>query len=115
MISASVIVNGHHEGHMLWRALRSAETAIRVAVSKQKSCELVVVLDDPDEVTANVAKSFVGTLQNIRYSVIETQYRDLGLARNAGVRKASGKYVAFLDADDIWGKSWLWLIKRHEM
>jgi glycosyltransferase involved in cell wall biosynthesis len=59
--------------------------------------ELIVVDDGSTDDTAVVLKPFQGRL---RYVYQENAER--GAARNRGLRLASGKYVAFLDSDDLW-------------
>lgn len=61
--------------------------------------EVVVVDDEPSEVTRAVVESF--GLPNVRYVAHETN-KGLAAARNTGVREARGEFVGFLDDDDEW-------------
>lgn len=60
--------------------------------------EVLVVDDGSSDGTAGVAGSFSGTL-DVR--VLRQGNAGPAVARNVGVREASGDLVAFLDADDI--------------
>lgn len=61
--------------------------------------ELIVVDADSEDDTARVAKTFVARDKRIFYFLRE---RDgIASGRNAGIEKARGKYIAFLDADNI--------------
>jgi hypothetical protein len=102
----TAVVNCHNEGALALHALRSAWQAL----SLLPSGELVLVLDAPDAATEGRVDDFLATLtadSNYRARKLVTQYRDLGLARNAACEAATGEYIAFLDADDLWGRSWL--------
>jgi glycosyltransferase involved in cell wall biosynthesis len=59
--------------------------------------EVVVVDDGSTDETADVLRRLG---ERIRY--IPLGHRGLAAARNAGIRAARGRYVAFLDADDLW-------------
>lgn len=59
--------------------------------------ECIVVDDGSTDESARIARSF-GT----RVRVISTPHRGVSCARNTGAAEASGDYIAFLDADDMW-------------
>lgn len=59
--------------------------------------ELIVVDDGSTDSTPQILDSYGNRIQQIRQSNAGP-----AAARNAGVRRASGKYLAFLDADDSW-------------
>lgn len=60
--------------------------------------ELIVVNDGSTDAGPEVVRSFSD--DRIRY--FETPNQGVSAARNFGISRASGKFVAFLDADDRW-------------
>jgi glycosyltransferase involved in cell wall biosynthesis len=61
--------------------------------------EVVVVDDGSIDATAEV----VGSLPDERVRLVRLERnRGLAAARNAGIRAARGRYIAFLDDDDLW-------------
>jgi glycosyltransferase involved in cell wall biosynthesis len=101
----SVVVNAHREGLLLLPSLRSAAASIEQAEKLGLRCELVVALDRPDDLTREMA-AHAGTLVK---SVLNLQldFGDLGESRNSAVKQSRGKYVAFLDGDDLFCSTWL--------
>ena len=59
--------------------------------------EVVVVDDGSTDGTAGVAAAF-GT----QVALIRQPNAGIGAARNAGVERAAGNFLAFLDSDDVW-------------
>jgi len=74
--------------------------------------EIIVVDDGSEDNTAQVLEAFRG---RIRY--LKQTNRGVGAARNAGIRAATGQWVAFLDSDDEWLDTYFadlnGLIQRH--
>ncbi|MWB93808.1 glycosyltransferase [Flavobacterium sp. GA093] len=63
--------------------------------------EMILVDDASTDETVNIIKEFAQTDHRIKLHKLEKNSGN-GFARNFAVQKASGKYIAFLDADDLW-------------
>ena len=65
--------------------------------------ELILVEDCSKDNSAEVLRSLESGLQDARIRVIYKEKNEgAAKARNTGIDAATGKYLAFLDADDIW-------------
>lgn len=73
-----------------------AETINSVLAQDYPSIELVVIDDGSTDGTADIVRNF----PQVKY--FHMPNAGLGAARNNGVRRASGEYLAFIDADDLW-------------
>lgn len=65
--------------------------------------ELLIVIDASKDGTVNVVESYASN-PKIHY-VVNGENLGVAKSRNLGVSIAKGKYIAFLDADDIWMKN----------
>jgi len=87
----SVIIPTYNRGRMLKEAIDS------VLGQDYPHFELVVVDDGSTDATAERLKTYGQDLV-----VIRQPNRGVSAARNAGIAAASGRYIAFLDSDDLW-------------
>lgn len=62
-----------------------------------ENIQLIVVDDGSTDASAQIAQSLDRRVECIRQA-----NAGAAAARNAGIARASGKYLAFLDADDVW-------------
>jgi glycosyltransferase involved in cell wall biosynthesis len=99
----SVVVTSHRESLLIHRTLKSVYDSIERAEQANIPCELIVVLDRSDDET----RRYVDRFPIQRHRTVEVDFGDPGLARNAGAQKATGKYVAYLDGDDLFCPQWL--------
>lgn len=99
----TAVVNLHRERESCVPTLRSLGVAASFAVEQGHDVEILVLLDNADDRTREVARSVLG--DQPRY--VESTAGDLGLARNRAVDEASGTYACFLDGDDLWGFRWI--------
>lgn len=104
-IEVSVILNLHQEGLLSTGTISSVEDAVEHARENGITAEVLCVLDGCDDPTREIAQAAVGRNEN--WEVLIVEEGDLGLSRNAGVRQATGRFVAFIDGDDLWGQEWL--------
>jgi glycosyltransferase involved in cell wall biosynthesis len=90
-------------------AYNASETIINAvkSISSQtyKNWELIIVDDGSKDNTVKVLNTFFKTLsQDEAYKIRLIQQGNQGpsVARNTGIELAKGKYIAFLDSDDVW-------------
>lgn len=89
----SVIVPAYNAAEHIVRCLES------VLSQSVKDCEIIVVDDGSSDGTSEIVAEFSSSsIRLIRF--VENQ--GVAAARNAGIREAKGKYIAFLDSDDEW-------------
>lgn len=87
----SVIIPAYQAERFLARALDS------VLAQTLPPREIIVVNDGSTDGTSHVARQY-----GDRVHLIETANSGVGAARNTGIQYATGRQVAFLDADDVW-------------
>jgi glycosyltransferase involved in cell wall biosynthesis len=102
-MDVTVILNVHGEGLLAGPACASLERAKADAERQGIAVEVVAVLDRPDPQT----REFLAERAPADWRVTTTDFGDAGLARNAGVELAEGRWIAFLDGDDLFGIDWL--------
>ncbi len=87
----SVILPVHNGERLLAESIQS------VLQQDYEPVELIVIDDGSTDGTAQIAAGFA---DQVRYFYQPTS--GAAAARNFGIRKAKGAFIAFIDADDIW-------------
>jgi glycosyltransferase involved in cell wall biosynthesis len=89
----SVVIPTRNRRVVLERTLETALAQTDVVI------EVVVVDDGSDDDTA----AFLGAHDDPRVRLVHHEWpRGVAAARNSGIREATGRWIAFLDDDDLW-------------
>lgn len=78
------------------------ETVASVLAQTDPDWELLLVEDSSTDGTREVLEKLTGRLQDPRIRVIYNDQSGAASARNKGLELAGGRYIAYLDADDLW-------------
>ena len=107
MPAITVIVNLHAEGRLCIPSIVSAQRACARAAEEGHDCEILVVVDRGSAQTLASLEPFASQIR-----VEHCDFGDPGEARNLGVEKAMGEFIAFIDGDDLVGSEWLVIAAR---
>jgi teichuronic acid biosynthesis glycosyltransferase TuaG len=77
-----------------------AESIGSILIQTYTNWELIVVDDGSIDNTKTIVESFSANDKRVKY-IYQVNGRQ-GKARNTGIENSLGKYIAFLDADDLW-------------
>jgi len=95
MSLVSVIIPYYKKKNYIKTALNS------VLNQTYQNFELIVIYDDPDHSDLPLLLEFE-KLDNRIKVLVNKKNLGAGLSRNEGINIAKGKYLAFLDSDDVW-------------
>jgi glycosyltransferase involved in cell wall biosynthesis len=76
------------------------QTLNSVLAQTYQEFEVIVVDDGSSDATSAIVEEFL--TRDARFQLVRQSNAGVGAARNTAIRKARGKYVAPLDADDFW-------------
>lgn len=92
--SVSIIMPSYNTGRFI------SETIESVLAQSYSDWELIIVDDCSNDNTDDVVSQYL-TDKRIRYIKNETN-SGAAVSRNRALREAKGKWIAFLDSDDLW-------------
>ena len=89
----SVVMTTHNQAHCVHKAIRSIQN------QSLKNLEIIIVDDFSLDNSTETIKKYMN--EDNRITLIINNYnKGVMVARNQGIRKAKGKYITVLDADD---------------
>jgi len=91
-IVVSVVIPTYNYGRFIAEAVES------VRRQTHREVEIIVV----DDGSTDDTQAVLASIRDERLIVIRTENRGISAARNTGLDRATGEYIAFLDADDRW-------------
>jgi glycosyltransferase involved in cell wall biosynthesis len=95
----SIIIPTLNRSDKIIRAINSA------LYQTYRNLEIIIVNDHSIDETDKIVKSFIVENKKIKQKIFYIRNKKTygnAAARNIGIEKANGEYIAFLDDDDIW-------------
>ncbi|WP_370558707.1 glycosyltransferase family 2 protein [Edwardsiella tarda] len=79
------------------------DTIESVLRQSYKNFEIIIIDDSSSDRTVDICKWYSLQDKRIKLFINDDNY-GAGFSRNSGISQASGRFIAFLDSDDIWHK-----------
>ena len=99
----SIIVTAHHEGLIAHKTMRSIERAVSLLRDSDISYEIIISIDRGDEETIRYFSNYTA----LPIAIHQWDHGDLAQSRNSAITRAHGRFIAFIDADDLMSANWL--------
>lgn len=90
----SVVIPAHNAGVFINKTLNA------VISQTYRNLEVLVVDDGSTDDTSRIVESFVK--RDHRIILVQQQQSGVAAARNVGIKRSTGEFIAPLDADDVW-------------
>lgn len=97
MPKVSVVMSNYNRSWIVSKAIQS------VLDQSFVDLELLVVDDGSTDDSIEVIRSF----KDDRLKLLQGEHKGAGVARNQGIKSASGEYLAYLDTDNTWHSNFL--------
>lgn len=80
-----------------------SESIISIIEQSYQEWELIITDDNSQDDTVKIIEQIAASEPRIKLYVL-SENSGAGIARNNSIKHANGRFIAFLDSDDIWGK-----------
>ena len=98
MIKISIIIPYLRNFFFFKKAIKSA------LEQTYKNFEIIIIYDDPKKTELQLLKKLIANNKKIKL-LINQNNLGAGPSRNKGAKISNGKYLAFIDSDDLWSKN----------
>lgn len=103
----SIIIPAYNSEDCIKRCLDS------ITSQNTAGAEIIVVNDGSADNTESICSEYVKNHDNIH--LISISNSGVSVARNTGIEKAEGKYIAFVDADDYVANDYIDTLDRKSV
>lgn len=93
----SVIIPYYRKKNFFKKTLNS------VLSQTYSNIEIIIIYDDVNKSELIFLKDLINKSKKI-HLIINNKNFGAGFSRNIGIKKSNGKFIAFIDADDVWKK-----------
>ena len=97
-IDVSIIIPLYNKENWIIDTLQSVENQTFI------NWECLIIDDQSNDTSCSLVSDYIKQ-KGIRYRLISKDNSGQSATRNLGIANATGKYIAFLDADDLWASN----------